>query len=164
MEIRTEFYQLEEKWPLDQPHAIALPIFKPFLGLKQTGWPARQIPVLLIPKDLEAALHINHKSDKIVQVFLLKGKSSLTARNWKRHTVRLQSMWLQLAHGHTSPCSQLQTTKTEPKLCLLKKSVRRDFATSTVIALGWKELYSVLHQIEHKAKGFHRRSFLYWQV
>lgn len=61
-------------------------VSKPTIGAKLTRWPARQIPVLLIPKYLEAASHIQHKSDKTGQAFLSKGKASLAARDCKTHT------------------------------------------------------------------------------
>lgn len=99
--------------PLPCPSYIH--ISKPTLGAKQIRWPDRQIPTLLIPKYLKPASHIQHKSDKTGQLILLKGKASLTARDCKRHTARLQPTGLERAQGHTSPYLQLQTTKTEPE-------------------------------------------------
>ena len=66
--------------PPPRPCPSYIHMSKPTLGAKWTRWPARQIPVLLIPKYLEAASHIRHKSDKTGQPFLLKGKASLTAK------------------------------------------------------------------------------------
>lgn len=166
IEIRTQVYQLEENWPLDHRHAHALPIFTcpnlPYVQSWQGGQPGRFLYYLS-----QNILRLHHVLS-INQTRLAK----LFYRRVKPHSLQgtARHIHSQTAVHMAATCTQSHFTllsapdHIKPELCLPKKPMRGDFATSTVLALEWEELYSLLHQTEHRAKGFHHRLFLYWQV